>query len=130
MARPSRDQMKVMSSVESCDAAHCIWTASPTVTSALVGARVILVASADANICSACLLWTLCKYHLCCRNALLVQASKLFIVKRLQNSFFFYSGTDTQSRTQQKMPCEIIHEILCAVGYGRSQPQNGATAVG
>lgn len=37
--------MKVMSRLKSCDAAHCILVFSPTLTSALEGASVILVAS-------------------------------------------------------------------------------------
>lgn len=46
----SRVQTNVMSSVESCDAAHCMWVLSPTVTSALEGAKVILVASGEKKI--------------------------------------------------------------------------------
>lgn len=49
MAWPLSDQMKVMSRLESCDAAHCILAFSPTLTSALEGASVILVASKKAQ---------------------------------------------------------------------------------
>lgn len=53
MTRPSRDededdvQMKVRSREVSCDAAHCIQAFSPTLTSALDGARVIFVDSEE-----------------------------------------------------------------------------------
>lgn len=47
MAWVSRVQTNVMSSVESCEAAHCMWVLSPTFTSALEGANVILVASGE-----------------------------------------------------------------------------------
>lgn len=45
ITRPSKDQMKVMSREWSCDAAHCIQMFSPTLTSALDGAKVIFVDS-------------------------------------------------------------------------------------
>lgn len=42
---PSSDQTKVMSTSWSCDAAHCIQVSSPTLASALDGAKVIFVDS-------------------------------------------------------------------------------------
>ena len=49
MTRPFRDQTKAISNEVSWDAAHCMRVPSPTVTSALEGAKVILVWSADTH---------------------------------------------------------------------------------
>lgn len=73
-------QTNVMSSVESCDAAHCMLALSPAVTSTLDGAKVILVASGEKKGWSA--LTAICVFlpirRTMCKNQHLMYRDKEF----------------------------------------------------